>query len=536
MTSLTRATARPFAGSATPVVLAVALLFAAHLIPIWTASYFPSQDGPEHAYNAVVLRDLGRPDRPGFNRFFRVNHRPVPNWTTALITRGLLSLVSPVVADKLLVSGYLASFFATAVYAVWRLRAAPPWGALVVLPFGFNYFLFMGFYNFCLGLTVLLLVVGYWLPRAKRPTAKGTAGLAALCLLLYFCHLVTFLIAVALLGSTAVWVALDGGANAVNRLGRAAGTAALAVVFPLALSALFVARQAPSGSRPFADMHYRLAQFFNWSETFRRSDGFLSYGLTSAFVGATAAAVWARRSKPSAVTQAGRVADPLLLTAAIAAVASLVAPNVLSGGSYVIDRLSLLALIPWAVWLAVQPLGPWASRMLYGASAVATIGLLIVSARSLRVEDGYVREYVSAARHVATDATVLSISYARADQSRLDRPPFRRTDCMAHALGWIVAERHAVDVMDYEAATGYFPILFMPSVDSTAVIEPTPDEVERLTPAHVKPDYVLVWTGGTSPTTPTDRQTADQLARGYRLTFQSPGRGYVRLFERRDRP
>ena len=38
-------------------------LLALHVLPLWVFPFFPSQDGPAHLENAVILRDYHRPDR-----------------------------------------------------------------------------------------------------------------------------------------------------------------------------------------------------------------------------------------------------------------------------------------------------------------------------------------------------------------------------------------------------------------------------------------------------------------------------------------
>src|SRR3954465_6846257 len=80
-----------------------------HLIPVWTFRYLPTQDGPSHLVNAQILKDYGS-STAGYEAFFEVRAEPLPNWTSHLLLAGLLVLVPPLVAEKLLVSLYVLGF------------------------------------------------------------------------------------------------------------------------------------------------------------------------------------------------------------------------------------------------------------------------------------------------------------------------------------------------------------------------------------------------------------------------------------------
>ncbi len=512
----------------------IAVLLVAHLVPVWAVSHWPSQDGPEHAFNAVVLQDYHRPDGAIYRRFFTLNQKPVPNWATALITRGLLAVAPPAVADKVIVSGYLVAFYAAAVYVVGGLSGGSRpagYAPLVVLPFAFGFFIFMGFYNFCYSLPVLLVVYGYCTRRANRFTAAGLLGLAGLSTALYFCHIVTFGIEAGFLGLAALGQAVTGGGTGTDRLrrfGRAA-VPLVALVPPVALSLLFLGRQPLGAGNKLVSVGQRFTHFATWGDWFGKPGAAVSVGLMLSFAGATAGVVAARRRDGGPRWRAG---DVLLATAAASAVLSLVVPDAMSGGAFVVFRVNLLAVLTWAVWLAGQPLPRWAGRGLAGAGGLAAVAVLLGSGRTLWAEDGYLREYVGAAPHVRPGASILPVNYAASlDQSGVGRPPFRRVDCMLHAVGWVAADRRGVDVTDYEATTDYFPTVFRPGVNPAGIARwATPARYAAVT--GFRPDYVLLWTGGVGPQTWVDREVAADLARDYRLTYQSPGRGFVRLYER----
>src|SRR5262245_27031384 len=54
-------------------VLFFTLLILIHLVPIWSFTYFPSQDGPAHINNANILREYYQPDRSIFREYYSLN-------------------------------------------------------------------------------------------------------------------------------------------------------------------------------------------------------------------------------------------------------------------------------------------------------------------------------------------------------------------------------------------------------------------------------------------------------------------------------
>src|SRR6266700_4141557 len=74
-------------------------LVAAYLIPIWVFAYLPTQDGPLHLANAVILKDHGTPNAR-YGEFFDLCWEPFPNWTTHILLVALQYLVAPLVAEK----------------------------------------------------------------------------------------------------------------------------------------------------------------------------------------------------------------------------------------------------------------------------------------------------------------------------------------------------------------------------------------------------------------------------------------------------
>ena len=85
------------------------LLLMPVLLAIWTVPGFITQDGPAHLYNAVILADSFDPQSP-YRPVYEVRWEPFPNWAGHLTLVGLLRIVSPWVADRLMMTATLLGF------------------------------------------------------------------------------------------------------------------------------------------------------------------------------------------------------------------------------------------------------------------------------------------------------------------------------------------------------------------------------------------------------------------------------------------
>ena len=82
----------------------VIAMFVIYLLPLWVFKYFPSQDGASHIYNAYLLKEYHNPAMYKIRECFRLNLTIFPNWFSHAFMAGFMFLVSPLVAEKILLS------------------------------------------------------------------------------------------------------------------------------------------------------------------------------------------------------------------------------------------------------------------------------------------------------------------------------------------------------------------------------------------------------------------------------------------------
>src|SRR5262245_2872526 len=115
---------------------ALALLY---LLPFWAVHYLPTVDGPCHTYNAWMIRQYANTAQyPLFQQYYEIVWRPYPNWTSHATMALLMFVVPPLVAEKLLVSGYVLLFLGGAWYLVGAVRPEERWLAFLIFPFVYH--------------------------------------------------------------------------------------------------------------------------------------------------------------------------------------------------------------------------------------------------------------------------------------------------------------------------------------------------------------------------------------------------------------
>ncbi len=227
--------------------IAIAVLLIAHLVPIWIVPHYPSQDGPSHVYLAWVLQNYA--DHPGLQWEFILNLRPFPNWLCYALLQPLLWCFTPATAERMLWSIYAIALPLSFFYLLDAVHPGRRLLGFLVFPFVFGFSMQLGLMNFCLGLPVCFVAIGFWWKHRDDLRWRTAAGLLALLLLAWFAHLVAF---AATIGSIAVLALLTARASLQSRLRLMAVFAMLA---PLVIWYLLDPHAATPTSASIPDLH-----------------------------------------------------------------------------------------------------------------------------------------------------------------------------------------------------------------------------------------------------------------------------------------
>ena len=74
----------------TPKITLRLILVALHLAPIWLFTYFPTQDGSSHIYNAYVLKEYHKHQNYRLREVYDLNLLLFPNWSSQAIMHNVM--------------------------------------------------------------------------------------------------------------------------------------------------------------------------------------------------------------------------------------------------------------------------------------------------------------------------------------------------------------------------------------------------------------------------------------------------------------
>jgi hypothetical protein len=467
-----------------------------------------------------------------------------------------LYLLPTLAAEKIFLSGYIILLPLSIRYALRGIRPESGFLTFLMFPFIFNYPLQMGFYSFAYSLAVFFFLVGYWVRRREQLTPPETVRLAFLSLLLYFCHIVSLVMAYVGIGLLTVWFILfdltqDKPEPSFHfrvfwrNFGRRVVPLILAFLPTAILAATFLFRrgvESPEiGIR--RSFHWLLKDLIQMESlvSFQKEESFCSIGLGILFAGLlfylmASKIRWRRLDRW----------DGFLAVVLGYVLIYFLAPNAMSEGSFITDRLNLYPFFGLALWLGVLP---YPRSVMRGAMFVA----IIITAVSLGLHtlkyselNRYLAEYLSGMHLIEPNKTLLPLAFDSRGHGPDGRVLSLKVRPFLHASGYIAAKRHVVELTNYEAgAYRYFPVLFRPTLnpydhigmkDRSIVWEPP--QVDFLTYGKRtggRVDYVLVWGIQERQRNHEATKSIDQqLKEGYDLIYTSPETGLMKLYKRKN--
>ena len=169
------------------------LLLIFHIVPIWFFSYFPSQDGVSHIYNAHVLKEYHKHENYIIRNVWKLNLTIFPNWISHISLAGMLYIFPPIMAEKILLTLMIIGIPTSFLYFLNVIHQENAWVfSWLGFIFSYNYLLYMGFYNFTISISFFFLSLGYWWRHKDRIGTNNLIVLYSLLLLTYLSHIVSF--------------------------------------------------------------------------------------------------------------------------------------------------------------------------------------------------------------------------------------------------------------------------------------------------------------------------------------------------------
>jgi len=469
-----------------------------------------------------------------------------------------MKVFSPANAEKILVSSYIVLFALSFWWVVKLIRPDSEHFLIWGLVLGGNYFLSMGFYNFCYGLAFFLLCFGYWFKWRKGFGFKQWLVLLILASLLYLTHFFCFLMAQFLIAVTGSFVCLGD-----VREGKEPGSAPRSfaklflrsVVIPELCFLVFMLLNPfravgtqyvshPETGYRLADILQHLRAHYGASIFYLLLDCFGS--LAKIFILVTAVFIviafyWTFRRSQEPISAVGYG----LATFSVVCIAFYifgVSEYSGTGNGFLRERAGWFGL--WGIFAFLASRG-WNPRGKFLISATATIlcvTSLLSGALWRRQVSPLLKTYDDVARLVEPGKTIFTVCYCI--KFNTNYVLFRRVIVtpLLHAGDITALAGRDISLANYEGTSTSFPVEYLPEVNPALH---TPklmeieypqvvdlDDYEEKTGKSI--DYVIVWgdqqipeygSGGDSP-------LWRQLRARYTLVYSSSGSSPLRLFRK----
>ncbi len=181
----------PSGSSRVFLIFLILIIFAC--APIWAFEYFFNLDGTAHLHSAHLMLELLN-GNPQISEIYAFNSFAIPNASGHWLLVLLLNFFSPILVTRIVMTLIFAAFVASIGWFRFKIAGREGLGTslLIGAAIGLNWFWFMGFYNFMIGITGLILTLGLFYAWRESMNWKRSIILSALFLIVYFSHLISF--------------------------------------------------------------------------------------------------------------------------------------------------------------------------------------------------------------------------------------------------------------------------------------------------------------------------------------------------------
>lgn len=348
---------------------------------------------------------------------------------------------------------------------------------LLFTPFVFNETLFLGFFNYSMGIPLLLFFYGFLLKNADSPTDiryyLSATGLSFLC---YFSHPLCFGLALVFFLQLYLLPLVYRQRPDWRRFLLQA-----TVFLPgILLLLLFAAGSTSPGQYYTSTIGERIKELHTSGALSVFSEHEVLAGrLFFAFALLCLAPVIYRRATRGSAPRRG---DLLALNFCTLLVFYLFGPSQTAGASMVSERLLILVFIFFFLWLATQPFA--FKKSLFVIVPLFTLGFIALRHRALVQSSSMVTEILSMTPYIAENATVIPLSYDHHGKDTSGEKISTQNWFFVHAADYLGTEKDLVLLGNYEANTGYFPLNWKPAcnpfvyLDHGRGIEGTPPQID----------------------------------------------------------
>ncbi len=465
------------------------LLLAAHLVLIWLLPYFPTQDGPSHIYNLVILKDLLHGGGQWGN-YFTYSLHAVPNLGFNLLSYPMLHFFSPLVVEKLFVSIYIVLMGCSIPLFLHSFNKPTMPLSFFVFPVIFNFTLLMGFYSYAVAIPLFLIAASISWKNYNSSVVFNFVFFNITGFIIFYFHLIPFILfLIALISITIV--------HSTGFKGRIVElTKLLAKISPIILILVYYLINSPKSSltgvsylfsvsryiRLLLDLFYFSTLNFSPWQLFPAS---LIIILFILFMYVSLKDIYNRNKQGKNIPDSERC---LLFMASVLILIYLFMPFRFGGGTFFNER------FPWVIVLIMLPLlqipetvfwkqfGP---KILVGTVCFFfAFNTVIFWQQSRKVE-----KYLSGLNtNLPKGAYVMT--YKKIDP----KTGWPRIDVLMHTASYYGIFKGWVDIGNYETSLNYFPVKFKNTIPRFPSLDQITYKVETIDwSEYPSIQYLLGW-------------------------------------------
>ncbi len=180
-------------------------LIIVNLIPILIFKFFPTMDGPAHLHNSNLIVHLFFNHESPLHQFYSFNPEIVPNWTGHFLLAFFNAFLPAYIAEKIVLVMYVAGLPIIFRYFIKNHLSKDIYLSYLIFPFIYTFPFILGFYNFSLGIVLMLICLEYWISHQDKLNYKNKVIFFLLITMLYLTHLFLFGIFTLTLGCYVLW-------------------------------------------------------------------------------------------------------------------------------------------------------------------------------------------------------------------------------------------------------------------------------------------------------------------------------------------
>ncbi len=418
------------------------LFLAIHLIPVLLFSPFVTLDGPVHLYNSHLVNWMTTGSSGLVNRFFVFNHFPEPNWIGHFIETVLLSVFTAGLSEKILLLLILVIGASGFRKLCGLLNPGNKWLSWLYFPFMYNFTFSLGFFNFSFGFALIFWIIYYWIKYCNQLNLKKSSLIGTLLLIIYFSHLVMFLVALIFCGVISLCRYYK------NR--KFAELKSLIILSALALpglifSLLFVLKSGTAGYRNEITwltksellkqiVDARMFIVYNYAD----ESGFARLFFFAMLI-FTCTAIYYKKFTDFMF--------PFLMIALISLLLVFIIPDAMASGGILSVRMVQLFYSCWCIWLMTALKNQKTSQGIAVFSVLFSLTVLYNSLTTRNDLSKFASQYVTVAEQLKEESIVLPLNYGN-------------NWLHANLPAYIASGKKMIVLDNYESTAGHFPLLW----------------------------------------------------------------------------